>query len=913
LGTEPSRSRHARAVAFTLSFPFFVAWASGAAAQTPNNSWFGGTDGTWSNGGNWTGSTPVPTDTVGFNVAGAANQPTLDVDPTVAGLLMNATGNNTLTLNGHTLTITGIATQSGGTITGTGTVGLTGSGTFAASGTAVLGNGVTISTAGTGNTVTLSGVNFGGTITGSGGLITNGSVIVGGGASTYTGGTTINAGSSVTLAATDALSSQSVLTNNGSLGLNGFGQTVTALSGSGSIDLGSFGLTVNGSGNSTYSGTITGNGDLTKAGTGILTLSGNSTYLGGTDLNGGAIAVASNTALGGGTLTMAAGTTLRAAGGVSLSNAISLAGSATVDTNGNDMTLSSGITGAGALTKAGAGTLTLSGTNSYGGGTTVGAGTLALTGSVTGNASVAAGASLTGTGTVGGNLAVSGAVAPGSSSFGTLNVGGTYTQNAGSTYTVKVDSAGQSDKIAVTGGATLNGGTVSVQAANGRYQRNTAYTILTATGGVSGAYAGVASNLAFLAPSLSYGSNAVTLSLLSSANSFQSGARTANQAAVGAVLDRASPTATGDFATVLNAIYGLDTVQGPRVLDALSGQNYAAFGSLMMQGSQVFMDNFQVQAGGGQSAGGSAGLSGSSSYMALKAGDCDNANACDVEPLWGVWGGGIGALGTVAGSSNAAGASYSLGGFMAGIDRKFGNGFRAGVATGFNAASIYTQGMPGYGTSNTLQFAVYGEYMVGAFYLDGLAGYAHSENRLSRPIVIPGLAFRTAQGFATANTFFGQLEAGYKIVVAPSFGGFVTPFARLQGTTSTQDGFTETGADSLNLTVAAQSTNSLRSVLGAQFGASIDTGWREKLAVVLRLGWSHEFGDVSRPVNASFLGAPSLGFTTFGSTAPRDGVVLGLGANTAVAERTRVYLRYDGDLAGTNTNHVLTAGVRYVW
>jgi outer membrane autotransporter protein len=102
-------------------------------------------------------------------------------------------------------------------------------------------------------------------------------------------------------------------------------------------------------------------------------------------------------------------------------------------------------------------------------------------------------------------------------------------------------------------------------------------------------------------------------------------------------------------------------------------------------------------------------------------------------------------------------------------------------------------------------------------------------------------------------------------------------------------------------------------VLGAQLGAAIDAPWREKLNVSLRVGWSHEFADTSRPVNASFAGAPVLGFTTQGAQAPRDGVVLGFGANTKVAENTSVYLRYDGDLAGGNTNHALNAGVRLVW
>jgi len=41
--------------------------------------------------------------------------------------------------------------------------------------------------------------------------------------------------------------------------------------------------------------------------------------------------------------------------------------------------------------------------------------------------------------------------------------------------------------------------------------------------------------------------------------------------------------------------------------------------------------------------------------------------------------------------------------------------------------------------------------------------------------------------------------------------------------------------------VAQQGTNSLRSVIGAQIGGGLDLGWREKLAMQVRLGWSHEY------------------------------------------------------------------------
>ena len=91
--------------------------------------------------------------------------------------------------------------------------------------------------------------------------------------------------------------------------------------------------------------------------------------------------------------------------------------------------------------------------------------------------------------------------------------------------------------------------------------------------------------------------------------------------------------------------------------------------------------------------------------------------------------------------------------------------------------------------------------------------------------VVPGVAVTTVRR-KPANALTKLL--------LPAFGGFVTPFARLQGSTSTQAGFTESGADSLNLTVSAQTTNSLRTVLGAQIGAGIDAGWRDKLNVLFR-------------------------------------------------------------------------------
>ena len=97
-------------------------------------------------------------------------------------------------------------------------------------------------------------------------------------------------------------------------------------------------------------------------------------------------------------------------------------------------------------------------------------------------------------------MANGGILAPGNS-IGTSPSTATSCRTGG-IYQVEVNAAGQSDRINVGGTATINGGTVQVLAQSGTYARNTTYTILNATGGVSGTYSGVTSNFAFLTPSL---------------------------------------------------------------------------------------------------------------------------------------------------------------------------------------------------------------------------------------------------------------------------------------------------------------------------------------------------------------------------------------------------------------------------
>ena len=849
-----------------------------------------------------------------------------------AGSIANSSG---LTLSGAGATFDISSTTSGTTIKDLAGV----AGTFVTLGSKTL-------TAGTGNSTTFAGV-----VQGSGGITKQGSgTLTLSGANSYSGATTVNGGT-LALSGSGSLAASSGV----NLAVSGAGFDVSGASGGVTIKdlsgvsgttvaLGANTLTVGSSNDTTFIGAIGGTGGLTKQGAGTLILDGTNTYGGTTTINAGTLQLGEALHVGalagsviinsGGTFSFAQGdlsavpTITTNSGGilnitdatVSTTRLIANAGgsvnvtatgvsvgsiegagsysfgpvSVTTGSNNLSTEVSGAITGGGTLVKTGTGTLTLSGADTVN--LTVNGGTALVTNTLAGTVTVGSGGTLMGTGTITGNVTVNGTIRP---DIGTTNIVGTYTQGAGSTYTVEVTPGGLSDKINVTGNAVINGGTVAVMADAGTYQRRTTYTILTATTGVTGTYGDVTSNMAFLTPTLSYDTNDVFLTLFQSSSAFAAGGQTGNQKSVGHALDLANPTATGDFNTVLNALSLLSTAQGPVALDGISGLNYAGFGTLSVQAANAFMTAFGQQVGHGHGNGHVA--------LASSANDaCDFS--CEVEPRWGTWMGGFGGLGTVAGDANTHGSTYNLGGAAVGLDYKFDPQFTAGVTLGYSTSTLWTSGMPGQGTSDQVQMGLYGQYTQGALYVDGLAGYAHGQNRMTRPILIPGLNARTAQGNTSVEQFFGLVETGYKVEIGGTANAFVTPFARLQGATATQAAFTETGADSLDLNVAQQTTNSLRTVLGAQVGATL-----AKVDVKLQAGWSHELADTSRPVTASFAGAPAFGFTTQGAVAPRDGAVVGAMASAMIDDRTSLYARYDGDFEGGTTSHSFFAGLRLTW
>jgi autotransporter-associated beta strand protein len=221
------------------------------------------------------------------------------------------------------------------------------------------------------------------------------------GANTFSGGITLSAGQ-LDVNAVHALGTGTFTINGGSIdnttaaaitlttnNLQTWGGDFTFV-GTKSLNLGTGAVTLGGNRAVTVSGsTLTVGGavgdggntySLTKAGAGTLAMTASGTYAGGTILNAGILSFA-NGALGSGNFTFGGSSTLQWNGTNTqdISSAIQAIGSgvtASLDTNGNNVTLASILSGAGAITKLGAGALTLSGANTFQGGLTLSAGSV---------------------------------------------------------------------------------------------------------------------------------------------------------------------------------------------------------------------------------------------------------------------------------------------------------------------------------------------------------------------------------------------------------------------------------------------------------------------------------------------------------------------------------------------------------
>jgi len=683
---------------------------------------------------------------------------------------------------------------------------------------------------------------------------------------TYTGATTIGTGSTLYLGTNSSGVAGSIASSSG-VALTGAGatldisqagaETLQDLSGAAGsvIALGSHALTVGTADSTVFAGAITDGGigggsagSLIKIGSGTLVLSGANTYTGGTTISGGMLQLGTGSSSG------------------SVLGDIVDQGTLAFDRSDN-VTFSGVISGSGGLLQAGSGTTALTAVDTYTGTTEVASGDLQVDGTITSDVQVDAGATLSGTGQVGGinvfgNLLIGDAAAAAK----VMSATRTVTFNPGSQFQIYIDPTGAHSLLQINGSAVLKGGNVSLSAAAGTYTANQSYQILAATGGVTGTFSGVLVNSLNLTPTLKYQANGVYL-VLEAANAGSTGSSGSGTTSSGSgTASSGSGTVTVPTGTAsLTPLFPcsqltLNQCHTERALQMISAQPptalVPALNALVTQtlpAAKVSLDamNGQIFAEADTAA-----LRQMSDLRGLVAAHA--ANATDGQ-LWMQARNGDASLGS---DGNAQSVSLDDQGSYAGLQNQIADWLKLGAFVGQNRANLNLSNGD-HARLNTPQFGFYLAGVFGpndAWYGNANMGYANPQVRTTRYVTVGNAVGQTASASYHQNAAALSLELGYR----GSFGSTqVVPFVAYDGAYVKHGLVQEDSGQSLDVNVRGDSRGSSVISSGLHLSQDVQTD-RGTIMPELTVAIGRQQGDAMGTADVSFEAAPGTAFRTDG-------------------------------------------------
>ena len=512
----------------------------------------------------------------------------------------------------------------------------------------------------------------------------------------------------------------------------------------------------------------------------------------------------------------------------------------------------------------------------------------------------------------------SGVLCPGGNDrIQTSTLTGNFTQTAGGSLGIKL--AAVPDLFAINGTATIDG-TLVVSRFNGFVPtKGDQFTILTATGGVTGQFTALDDllkrNYALELGTL-YGPNQIDLITLQ--GSFVPFALTPNQRAVAQNLDAFSGYLStnqlqGDPRET-NLIATLDAVPGPQLpadFDLIAPEELGAlydmeFGSVDTLVGSVQSRMNDLRNGYASSSGSLSLFSPGGPVMQLASADRSLPPMTKAGPNddWSAFAGGYGQFVHVSSTANAPGYSLQNSGVTLDFDKRVDTGLAGGFTLDYaggeaslaNGGSANMEGGRG---------GIYGTWFSTNAYLEAQVG-AGGARYDSKRAALGGFASGDTKGYEIDTMFGGGYELRH-----PDFTNFTFGMlAELHYAYVDIEGFTETGSLS-PLQIMENDSHSLWSLIGWRLAYEWHVA-EETFRPELRIGWRHEFLDTARTISSQMASGAGTVFQVESPSLGRDSLSLVTGLSTRCSQHLSIFAYYDGELARDNAaSHTVNGGISW--
>jgi len=265
------------------------------------------------------------------------------------------------------------------------------------------------------------------------------------------------------------------------------------------------------------------------------------------------------------------------------------------------------------------------------------------------------------------------------------------------------------------------------------------------------------------------------------------------------------------------------------------------------------------------------------------------ARGADQPVAAGPWVSVLGDTDTYQGDGNAPGFTSQTYGVLVGYDQPVRPGLSWGPVVGTWHKNLTLDETGASASLSSILVGAYGGYTQGPWMAHAVVGYTFDSDTGTRPLNFGSLS-RTATSSFNPNELLAAVEGGYRYQAG---GVALTPVVGLEYANINMPGFTESGADALNLNVAGGSTNVLDGMIGIRAGYVTPTSGGHTVKVTGYAEYLHNFESTSRQINMQLQGAPGAPFTIAGVSPSPDGVRVGASVGAQLTDRLELSGGYD--------------------